>query len=519
MNRFIIYSLAVMAFFACGKAQTEGVSPASPQPSQVMSFDFEPGLGEETRAKAGWEPDDRVFIFFKDIPGKYLTMDYDGSSWSLESSQDFVPDDFASLAAQELTAIHFPQFAGSVSVASGDDGFTFTDAEGEEIFSYYMSSQASYVVEGTLVSASFTMSKPSGYVQFFVPMSGDELENGYGYRLLEAHLAPSALTGLGTGGEMTFDAKPSGYAVPGYAASNSGEEGFIFSGALSSAGEEAEYFWSLVTLRSEAMPYALGTRTLSGTRSISEGVIFSFPEISTSWSDFGRWVDIGLPSGTKWATGYLNVSTGIDEPEAQGDYFSWGDVNPLGTPSEWNPNGYLYGNIEHYKFYVGSSGSTSLFSKYVSVPKYWGGEGAPDNLTVLDEEDDAAYYHTSGEWRMPDTAQLAELVPLTSSTAITTYGDISGDEIVGLNGLHIFFRMSGFFKRDGNPSQSWSLSVRNLNSHIYIFSRQLDTSNNSLAYVWWRQIKSTSNNNTISCLGRFPALTVRPVLNEVINEE
>lgn len=35
-----------------------------------------------------------------------------------------------------------------------------------------------------------------------------------------------------------------------------------------------------------------------------------------------EWVDLGLPSGVKWATCNVGAST----PEAYGDYFAWGET-------------------------------------------------------------------------------------------------------------------------------------------------------------------------------------------------
>lgn len=37
-----------------------------------------------------------------------------------------------------------------------------------------------------------------------------------------------------------------------------------------------------------------------------------------------RWIDLGLPSGTLWAT--MNV--GASSPEDYGDYFAWGETSP-----------------------------------------------------------------------------------------------------------------------------------------------------------------------------------------------
>ena len=40
-----------------------------------------------------------------------------------------------------------------------------------------------------------------------------------------------------------------------------------------------------------------------------------------------EFVDLGLPSGTKWAT----CNVGSDTPEGYGDYFTWGETSPKQT--------------------------------------------------------------------------------------------------------------------------------------------------------------------------------------------
>lgn len=51
-----------------------------------------------------------------------------------------------------------------------------------------------------------------------------------------------------------------------------------------------------------------------------------------------EYVDLGLPSGLKWAT----CNVGATTPEEYGDYFAWGEVEPKETYS-WST--YKYGSI------------------------------------------------------------------------------------------------------------------------------------------------------------------------------
>ena len=75
--------------------------------------------------------------------------------------------------------------------------------------------------------------------------------------------------------------------------------------------------------------------------------------------DTHEWVDLGLPSGTLWAT----CNVGADSPEEYGDYFAWGETVPKSNY-----------NLETYKWY--NSASDKL-TKYCTDDKY----GTVDYMT------------------------------------------------------------------------------------------------------------------------------------------
>ena len=112
-----------------------------------------------------------------------------------------------------------------------------------------------------------------------------------------------------------------------------------------------------------------------------------------------EYVDLGLPSGTLWAT----FNLGADAPEGYGDYFAWGETQPKRTYS-WS----------NYKFYKGTiwseewGGNVYLFTKYCCNPLF-GYEGFTDTLTTLLPEDDAATVKWGSEWRMPTLEECKEL--------------------------------------------------------------------------------------------------------------
>ena len=157
-----------------------------------------------------------------------------------------------------------------------------------------------------------------------------------------------------------------------------------------------------------------------------------------------RSIDLGLPSGTKWAS--MNV--GAESPEGYGNYYAWGEIEP-NKASAYTP--------ENYKFY---DSATSSVTKYNNT----------DNKMTLDLEDDVAKVVMGGEWHMPTSAQCAELIHNTTSSWTTDY---EGTGVAGAifasnkNRNSIFFPSAGIVFQDGSVGQGewfevWS-SSRNSN--------------------------------------------------------
>jgi len=105
-----------------------------------------------------------------------------------------------------------------------------------------------------------------------------------------------------------------------------------------------------------------------------------------------EYVDLGLPSGTLWAT----CNVGATTPEGYGDYFAWGETTPKETY-----------NWMTYKWGSGNESDGWLYrelTKYCSDSTY-GLYGFHDNLTELLPEDDAATANWGNGWRTPTRAQ------------------------------------------------------------------------------------------------------------------
>ena len=167
-----------------------------------------------------------------------------------------------------------------------------------------------------------------------------------------------------------------------------------------------------------------------------------------------EYVDLGLPSGKKWAKCNLSATS----EEESGLYYQWGDTvgytaEQVGANKEFN--------WANYKWSVG--GSSSNFSKYNSL----------DNKTKLDLEDDAAYVALGGNWRIPTKEDLNELADNTISS-IASINGIRGIKLISrINGNHIFLPLPGYIhdgmlRRDGSVYIWSSEGIEIFGTALYI---------------------------------------------------
>ena len=144
-----------------------------------------------------------------------------------------------------------------------------------------------------------------------------------------------------------------------------------------------------------------------------------------------EYLDLGLPSGLKWAT----CNVGADSPEDYGNYYAWGEVTTKST--------YDTGNSETY----------GLSISQLQSQGYIDGEG---NLTP---SHDAATANWGGSWRMPTNAELQELVD-NCTWEWTTQNGVNGYKVTGPYGNHIFLPAAGRYVSSlygaGEDGNYWS---------------------------------------------------------------
>ena len=138
------------------------------------------------------------------------------------------------------------------------------------------------------------------------------------------------------------------------------------------------------------------------------------------------YVDLGLPSGLRWAT----TNVGATNAEDYGDYYAWGEIAPKTT--------YAWEN------YTLANGSSTTLTKYNNSSSY----GTVDNKTTLEAADDAATQIWGGNWRMPTIDEWQELIDNCTWTW-TTLNGVNGRKVVATNGNSIFLPAAGYRYNDG----------------------------------------------------------------------
>lgn len=185
-----------------------------------------------------------------------------------------------------------------------------------------------------------------------------------------------------------------------------------------------------------------------------------------------EYVDLGLPSGTLWAT----CNVGANSPKEYGDYFAWGETAPK-DEYDWTT-------------YFDTDDGGSTFKKYYNK----GG------LTELQPEDDAATANWGSGWQMPSRAQIIELCDSRYTTKEwTQVNGVNGRKITSKsNGNSIFLPAAGYrydtsLDRAGSSGYYW---LRSLHEDISDYAYDLSLYSSD---IWWY-----SND-------RSSGLSVRPV--------
>ena len=152
-----------------------------------------------------------------------------------------------------------------------------------------------------------------------------------------------------------------------------------------------------------------------------------------------EYVDLGLPSGTLWAT----CNLGANRPEMIGEYYAWGEFI---TKPTYTKDNYIY-----------NDGKWGKFKKYNGSDSF-----------ELTANDDIANRKLGGVWHMPTREQITELFG-NCNWRIATYNGVRGATITGPNNNQIFIPFAGILSEDNiqHAINSFSFWTKNLSNEDY----------------------------------------------------
>lgn len=197
-----------------------------------------------------------------------------------------------------------------------------------------------------------------------------------------------------------------------------------------------------------------------------------------------EYVDLGLPSGLKWA----KCNLGASKPSEPGDHYAWGETDPKAE--------YTWAT---YKWMQAGQSEAKYITKYTIADGETGGiwydsSGAfiGDNKTALVAADDAATAKLGSPWRMPTIDEFQELIDKCTWTW-TTQDGVNGYQVDGPNGNAIFLPAGYLVIGSYRAGYYWSSS--------------LSTTESDCAY----SLDLNSDRYFIARTYRYFGCTVRPV--------
>ena len=180
-----------------------------------------------------------------------------------------------------------------------------------------------------------------------------------------------------------------------------------------------------------------------------------------------EFVDLGLPSGTLWAT----CNVGAKKTEDCGGYFSWGETE---TKPIYDRDEYVF--LDYWNR---------------SLTKY----NDKDGLTTLESADDAATANWGGNWRMPSKADFLELINNCHHVWEKRNG-VEGSLFTALNNNSLFL-----------PAVGYKFLGRFAEDMCLYWSRTVETEDKTFAAILF----ASGDGPKVDCDERKFGLPVRPV--------
>ena len=439
--------------FAWASYDALGVFPVSPTTNSQAE--------QKINVPAGCEPQDAHFASF------------DGAGWGLKKGNTYaayVPYDGTLPSSTRYTAV-------PISL-TGQDGTLVTIGQKYDYMCAPSSANDAQCATNPTHELVFDFQHVVSILQFKLTMpvaatwKSIVITNDAGDKVWTTSATMNVATGAVT---STATASSISLALSGVTTTAVGQEVVLYASVLPTT--TGALTLTATTSADEEYTASLASKTLVAGKAYRYTATLEEPAQTTGTENGYAWVDLGLPSGLKWAT--MNV--GANSETDYGNYYAWGETEPQSSNSSYYWDSYKWCN-----------GTSSSMTKYCVNSDY----GKVDGKTTLDAEDDAASVNWGGAWRMPTHAEQVELVSNCTWEWVTSYNNVSvnGYVVTGSNGNSIFLPAAGY-RNIG--------SLYNVGSYGYYWSSSLYESS---SYGAWRLgFDSSSRGNNSSgyrCNGR-----------------
>lgn len=206
----------------------------------------------------------------------------------------------------------------------------------------------------------------------------------------------------------------------------------------------------------------------------------------------GTAVNLGLPSGTKWA----DRNVGATSQDIVGDYLTWGAIE---MQEQYTVASYIYGNSSDL-------GGMKYLGTYTDMEYQ-----KTHSYSIAGTQYDAAYVRWGSTWHLPTQAQINELIDectwTWSSRTDTKHGVVYGYEVKGKNGNKIFLAASGRMVQTDDTPQVFKLDEIGYYWSDYVYYGVAEERYNQNAHIL--QFKEGEYKTTY--MERNIGLPIRPV--------
>lgn len=348
-----------------------------------LRFDVTIDRLETKGIKGGWESGDKVFLFFSGVGDAYVTLSYNGSSWSSTPSNGSV----SLTQTGTLTAVYLP-YVGNVQPAYSD-GWRFASVS-ESYFlqavkvEYHIREMGNQVAT---LGARLQMTKANdASTQFFVPKTPEQNET----MLLACNVVtPTGLGGIASDGTVSSSGGSQGDWMTGYPATVDGEQGFYFYGMIADTPGPNTYFALKDNSGTYYKHYYKGNTTLLPRKSYQLPAFADWPGVGNDvqvnvggylWNSLSNGASSPLETGTSYTiqpqAGGLQLIPSrtawnglLDSQKATQVSMTLGGVSGVLMVDQLIPNQYFFlcsgdywCSSNGYFFRVASDGSCSVAS-------------------------------------------------------------------------------------------------------------------------------------------------------------